>query len=121
MMFMHKRLVRIAKPTVVIPLVLVVLLGGAVAWFYKYNQTEAVGTIQQPQAAEPQTKSVATTQFKSATISCAYPAQYDLEDKTATAPIAEQYSLNTTKPEESRRISVTVRKPLPGESVFDDS
>jgi hypothetical protein len=99
------------------------LLGGAglfCIWFYQYNQAPATGTVFAPRE-QLHTQGVATTRFKSASVLFDYPTHYSLENKQVVAPLAEQYVLNMHNGQESRRISVTVRKPRPGEDVYEDS
>jgi hypothetical protein len=114
-----KRVRRLFRPKI---LATVVMTGGILAvmgWFYQYNQSPAAGTIYGP--TEEHTQGVTTTRLKSASMAFEHPTHYTVENKPVVAPIAEQYLLNMHSGEESRRISITIRKPAPGETVFDDS
>lgn len=117
---MLKRLTKRPSLKLVVSAVLlssvVVLAGG----FFRYNQTPAVGVVNPP-PLPVQTQGVASTKFKSASISFEYPAHYSLENKPVAASVIELYGLSMRGATESRRISITVKKTQPGETVFDDS
>jgi hypothetical protein len=117
---MVKRLLGRLSLGLVVPILLVVGVIALAGWFFKYNQTPAVGVVIPP-AVPAQTQGVASTKFKSSSISFEYPAHYSLENKEVAASVVELYGLSMRGATESRRIGITVKRSQPGETVFDDS
>jgi len=123
-MLMIKKVVhKVLRPKVLLwggLLMAVAALGG---WWYRYNQTPAVGTVHPPVSQEPQTKGVTTTHFKSVTIAFDYPTHYaTVENKPVVAPTLELYSLNMHDAAQgSRRITVTVKQLVTASSLREDS
>jgi hypothetical protein len=115
-----KQVRRLLKPKMVMS---VLAVGGVLAlagWFYQYNQSPVVGTVSRP-TADMHTQGVTSTRLRSASMAFEHPVHYTVENKAVVTPIVEQYMLNMQGAEESRRISITIRKAAPGETVYDDS
>jgi hypothetical protein len=101
-----------------------VLVGGVVlvGWGYYYTQTPAVGVIRTATTPGPQVEAVASAQLSGVAFAFDYPANYsNVENKTATVPIVEQYMLSKRDAGESRRISVTIKSSMLGSSMLEDS
>jgi len=115
---------RFFHPKAVFALGLLAGAGVLVFWFYKYNQTPAVGVVHAPVGQQSDTKgATSSSHFKSATIAFDYPTDYaTVENKPASPPAIEQYMLRMYQPgKESRSISIAVKKLPSGEPFAEDS
>jgi hypothetical protein len=103
---------------------LAITIAGSV--WYRSLQRPGVGSIQATTQVQAEQKPVAPTEpnhFEGKTLLFDYPAAYsDFQNKPGSLPVVETYSFKFyDQSSETRRISITIKQPAPGDIMTDDS